>query len=185
MPPQWPIPESRDTSQQVDVKRRDGFAEPIRDKATSFSLGTPNHLCSYVSQGCMNKQHGCRQIFFFQCFSFYHHLDQKQPQPSSLQPCIPLLAEIPTHPTNGKVARTRAHHSSAINHGNRILNPQDAHLGGSHQLGRAGSDFMGADNQLFIFACLQDNSVCRLPAVGREIALQMHYKWVMCIPPHP
>lgn len=36
----------------------------------------------------------------------------------------------------------------------------DAHLGGSYQLGRAGSDFMGADDQFFIFACVQDNSVC-------------------------
>lgn len=47
----------------------------------------------------------------------------------------------------------------------------DTHLGGSHQLGCAGSDFVGADDQFLVFPCVQDNPVSRLPVlrVRREI----------------
>lgn len=43
---------------------------------------------------------------------------------------------------------------------------RDTHLGGSHQLGCAGSDFVGADNQFLVFPCVQHNPVRRLPAMG-------------------
>lgn len=36
----------------------------------------------------------------------------------------------------------------------------DTHLGGSYELGCAGSDFMGANDELFVFAHVQDDSVC-------------------------
>lgn len=48
----------------LDVKRTDGLADPIRDKVTSFSLGTLSHHCSHVSQGHTNKQHWCTDNFF-------------------------------------------------------------------------------------------------------------------------
>jgi len=141
-----------------------------------FSLGTPNHLCSYVSQGCMNKQHGYRQNFFFNAFPFNTIWITSSLSPPPLQPCIPLLPETSTHPTNRK------------DRSSSLITPQpweqEAHLGSSHQLGCAGSNFMRADDQLFIFACLQDNSVCSLPAVGREIPLEIHYKCELCASSH-